>query len=132
MNKVFLIGRLTKDADIRVSGDTKVANFTIAVDRTFKNKDGEKETDFFPVVAWRKLAEITEKYTNKGSQVAIVGKLQQRYYTTSDGQNRTVIEILADELQLLDTKKKTAENQSESPTQGVMSGFDEVEIELPF
>ena len=132
MNKVFLIGRLTKDPDIRSAGDVKVANFTIAVDRTFKNKDGEKEADFFPVVAWRKLAEIIESYTAKGSQVAIGGKLQQRYYTTSDGQNKTVIEILVEDLQLLGSNKKTAQNQSESLNENPMDGFEEVELDLPF
>jgi len=79
LNRVILIGRLTKDPDIRnLPNGTPVANFTLAVDRPFKNQQGEKETDFIPIVVWRKQAENCAKYLTKGSQVAIDGRIQVR------------------------------------------------------
>ena len=69
-----MVGRLTRDPDVKyLQSGTAVANFTLAVDRTFKNKDGEREADFIPIVAWRKTAELCEKYLAKGSQVAVSG-----------------------------------------------------------
>ena len=72
LNKAILIGRLTKDPEVKyLQNGTPVASFTLAVDRTFKNKDGQKEADFIPIVAWRKTAELCGKYLTKGGQVAV-------------------------------------------------------------
>lgn len=140
MNKVVLIGRLTKDPDVKYfQGNTAVANFTLAVDRTYKNKDGEKEADFIPIVVWRKQAELCEKYLSKGSMVAIVGRIQTRSYDANDGSRRYVTEVVADEIQFLnsfssnrqDTPYKSASQPDEQF--GIpMDGFEEIDLDLPF
>ena len=86
MNKVFLIGRLTRDPELRYTGSNiPVASFTVAVNRTFTNAQGEREADFIPVVVWRKQAENVKNYLNQGSQVAIDGRIQTRSYDDTDG-----------------------------------------------
>lgn len=114
MNKVIIIGRLTKQPEIRQTQSGSVAaNFTLAVDRPFSNKDGNKEADFIPVVAWNKKAEVIGKYLDKGSKCAISGRIQTRSYTTDDGSKRYITEVFADEVEFLDSKQKTAQNQSD-------------------
>ena len=85
MNKVFLIGRLTRDPELRY---TAVASFSIAVNRNFTNQSGEREADFINIVVWRKQAENVKNYLTQGSQVAIDGRIQVRNYETEDGQKR--------------------------------------------
>ena len=121
MNKAILIGRLTRDPELRTaSNDISVTSFTIAVDRNFNNQQGEKETDFIPVVAWRKLADTCAKYLAKGRLVAVSGRMQVRSYEGKDGK-RYVTEVVADEVQFLER----AESKEK---------FTEVEdnVELPF
>lgn len=105
MNKVILIGRLTKEPDIRItpSGLT-VAHYTLAVDRKFK-KDGEPDADFIPCVAFGKPAEFTEKYLNKGAKIAICGRLQTRSYEDKYGQKKYVTEIIVDEQYFAESKR---------------------------
>jgi single-strand DNA-binding protein len=102
LNKAFLIGRLVRDPEMRVtlSGIT-VTRFTIAVDRIRKNENGEKQADFIRVVAWRRLGEICGEYLKKGKLVAVEGRLQLDTYE-KDGQRRSTAEIVADNLQMLD------------------------------
>ena len=101
MNRVFLIGRATKDVEIsKTNNDRSVAKFVIAVDRRFKNADGEKVADFINIVAWSKLAEICGKYIKKGKQVAVSGELQGRSYEVN-GEKKFITEIIADEIELL-------------------------------
>ena len=103
MNRVILIGRLTRDPEIRYTqSGIAVANFSLAVDRRFKNANGEKETDFINVVAWRKQAELIGEYLKKGFMTAVEGSLQMRKYQTREGENRTVYEVMADSVQFLD------------------------------
>ena len=86
MNKVFLIGRLTKDPELRyTSSNIPVARFTIAVNRTFANQSGEREADFINIVVWRKQAENVKNYIHQGSQVAIDGRIQTGSYDAQDG-----------------------------------------------
>ena len=86
MNKVFLIGRLTRDPELRyTSSNIAVATFSIAVDRNFSNAAGEREADFINIVVWRKQAENVKNYMHKGSQVAIDGRIQTRSYDDTDG-----------------------------------------------
>ncbi len=100
MNKVILIGRLTADPELRhTSNGHPVTNFTLAVDRKFSKSD---ETDFIPVVTWRRLAEICKEYLHKGKLVAIEGQLQTRSYEDKDGNRRKAFEVVADEMQMLD------------------------------
>lgn len=105
MNKVFLIGRLTRDPELRYTGsNTAVASFTVAVNRTFTNQAGEREADFIPVVVWRKQAENVKNYLAQGSQVAIDGRIQTRNYDAEDGSKRYVTEVVADNVEFLSSK----------------------------
>lgn len=107
-NNVTLIGRLTRDPEVRVTANTgtPVANFSIAVDRSYKDANGERGVDFFDCVAWRKLGEMIGQYMTKGRQVAVEGELQTRTYQAQDGTNRRVVEIICQDVQFLDSPKK--------------------------
>ena len=105
MNKVFLIGRLTRDPELRyTSSNIATATFSLAVDRNFTNQNGEREADFINIVVWRKQAENVKNYLTKGSQVAIDGRIQTRSYDGQDGQKRYVTEVVADNVQFLGTR----------------------------
>ena len=115
MNKVFLIGRLTRDPQLRyVPSGQPVANFTLAVDRSFKNSQGERETDFVDIVAWRKSAELATQYLSKGRLVAVEGRLQIRSYEAQDGTRRKVAEVVTDRIQFLDSKNGSGPRTEES------------------
>ncbi|TMI90246.1 MAG: single-stranded DNA-binding protein [Bacillati bacterium ANGP1] len=102
-NRIILIGRLTRDPELRyVPSGAPVANFTLAVDRPFRDQQGNRETDFIDIVAWRKLAEQVSQYMTKGRMVAVEGRLQLRSYETQDGQKRKVAEVVADGIRFLD------------------------------
>lgn len=105
MNKVVLIGRLTKDPELKfTSGSgTAVATFTLAVERRFK-KEGQQQADFVPIVVWGKTAENTSNYNNKGSLVAVAGRIETRSYEAKDGGRRYVTEVIAEEVKFLDSK----------------------------
>jgi single-strand DNA-binding protein len=114
MNNAIIIGRLTKAPEMRsTQSGTSVCSFTVAVDRRFKNQNGEKETDFIPVVVWRGLADNCGRYLSKGSQVGVSGRIQTRNYEAQDGSKRYITEIVADEVQFLSTKSK--EHDEEVP-----------------
>ena len=140
MNKVILIGRLTRDPEVKYfQGNTAVANFTLAVDRTFKNKDGEREADCIPIGVLRNQSKLCEKYLSKGSLVAIVGKLQVRSYDANDGRQRYVTEVVTDEIQFLNStsssRQDTPYRSAAQPDEqfGVpMDGFEEIDLDLPF
>jgi single-strand DNA-binding protein len=110
-NRIILIGRLTRDPELRyVPSGAPVANFTLAVDRPFRDQQGNRETDFIDIVAWRKLAEQVSQYMTKGRMVAVEGRLQLRSYETQDGQKRKVAEVVADGIRFLDRgRQATAE-----------------------
>ncbi len=103
MNKVVLIGRLTKDPELKFTPGTgtAVATFTVAVDRRF-SKDGQREADFIPVVVWGKQAESTANYMSKGKLIGISGRIQTRSYDAKDGSKRYVTEVVAEEVQFLE------------------------------
>ena len=108
MNKVFLIGRLTRDPELRYTGNnTAVATFSIAVNRNFANQAGEREADFINIVVWRKQAENVKNYLTQGSQVAIDGRIQTRTYDGQDGQKRYVTEVVADNVEFLGSKNSS-------------------------
>lgn len=105
MNKVFLIGRLTRDPELRyTSSNLPVATFSLAVNRNFTSQSGEREADFINIVVWRKQAENVKNYLTQGSQVAIDGRIQTRTYDGEDGKKRYITEVVADNVQFLDTK----------------------------
>lgn len=105
MNKVVLIGRLTKDPELRYTqGGTAVANFTLAVNRRFANQSGEREADFVNCVAWQKAAEFVANYFHKGQQMALEGRLQVSSYDGNDGQRRWKTEIVAEHIEFCGSK----------------------------
>ncbi len=107
LNRVILIGRSTREPELRFTGSgTAVANFSIAVDRSFLNARGERETDFIRIVVWRKLAETCANYMGKGRLIAVEGRLQVRTYQAADGQNRTATEVVADTVRFLDRSRE--------------------------
>ena len=115
INKVVLIGRSTKDAELRNTTTGKsVSTFTLAVDRDFKNAQGERDADFIPCVAWGKLAEICERYITKGKQVAVAGRIQTRNYEDKNGQRRYITEIIVSDMQLLGSRQD-AQQQPQAP-----------------
>ncbi len=102
LNRVVLVGNLTRDPELRATPNGyTVANFGIAVNRIRANKQGEKEADFFTIITWNKLADICGQYLKKGSPVAIEGRLQSRSWETSEGQKRSTVEVVADNVQFL-------------------------------
>lgn len=105
MNKVILIGRLTKDVELRTAGDTHVAGFTLAVNRPYTDKDGNRPADFINCVAWKNTAEFVAKYFEKGSQIGIVGSINTRTYD-KDGQRVYVTEVVISEVHFVGDKKK--------------------------
>lgn len=114
MNKVILVGRLCRDPDLKnTTTGRSVATFTLAVDRRFKNKDGQKEADFVPIVVWGKQAEFAGQYLSKGSQIGVSGRLQVRSYDAQDGQRRYVTEVVADEINFISTKPKEVSGRSQ-------------------
>ena len=105
MNKVILIGRLTRDPELRtIASGNATTSFTIAVNRNFTNQNGEREADFINCVAWRKQAENVAKYCTKGSQVAVEGRIQTRNYDAQDGTKRYVTEVIADNVTFLSSR----------------------------
>jgi single-strand DNA-binding protein len=107
LNRIVLIGRLTKDVDLRFTTTGKpTANFTLAVDRPYRNQQGEKEADFIPVVVWNKLAEHCANYIGKGRLVAVDGRLQIRSYEGQDGQRKYITEVVAETVKFLDRAKE--------------------------
>lgn len=102
MNRVVLIGRLTRDPELRTTtGGVSNCTFSIAVNRNFKNKEGNIDADFFNIVVWRKQAENVSKYCSKGTQVCVEGRLQSRSYEAQDGTKRYVTEVIADSVEFL-------------------------------
>ena len=124
MNKIILIGRMTKDIEIRYTQNQReVGNFDLAVNRNYKSANGEYDTDFFKCIAWGNLAKTIHTYTSKGSQIAIEGRVENRTYQANGGTNRYVTEVVVEGMQLLDSKKNNTTNNQEE----IYSGED-----LPF
>lgn len=132
MNKVFLIGNLTKDPELKTTPNgNSVCTFSMAVQRGFGEK---KQTDFLNIVTWRGLADICAKYLRKGKQVAVVGSIATRSYEAADGGKRYVTEIIADDTQFLGSKQ-SGENANESNEENedeIMLYSADDDEELPF
>jgi single-strand DNA-binding protein len=112
MNRVTLMGRLTKEPELRYTNTSgkAISNFTIAVERKFGKSDGEKITDFLPIVSWEKLAEFSSEYFKKGMRVVVVGRVQVRTWDDENNIRHYMTEIVADELFFADSKKSYGEN----------------------
>lgn len=139
LNNLTLVGRMTKDAEVKqTSSGQLVASFTLAVNRNFKNQNGEREADFINCVAWRKTAEIIGDYTSKGSLIGVTGRIQTRNYENQQGHRVYVTEVIAEQVALLESKN-SQQNQSaqpdfgrnESPFEKPMS-MDIDDSDLPF
>ena len=104
INRVVLVGRLTRDPELRKTINSAVASFTIAVDNRLKGPNGEKTTSFIPCVAWNQQAENTVKFVRKGSLVGVEGRLNQRTYDSKDGRKVQIIEVICDTVQFLEPK----------------------------
>ena len=123
MNKVVLVGRLTKDPELKFAQGTgtAIATFTVAVNRRFK-REGQPEADFIPIVVFGKQAEATANYMRKGSQVGVSGNIQTRNYVDKDSNKKYVTEVIADEVHFMDSKGKDNNSSSSNSNQGDYSG----------
>ena len=131
MNKFLCICRLTKDVELNTTNNgTAVAKFSIAVDRKFKDQDGNKQTDFFNCVAWKSLAETLGKFCKKGSKIFLSGEVQNRSYEDSSGTKKYITEIIANEVEFLDSKKDSNDNEEKQSTTIKIEPVDD--SDLPF
>lgn len=134
MNKCMLIGRLTRDPEVRAAGETSVARFSLAVDRRFK-KDGEQTADFINCVAFGKTAEFVEKYAHKGTKFAVEGRIQTGSYTNKDGQKVYTTDVVVEQLEFAESKGSATDNAANSNTStdtSFMNITDDISEELPF
>lgn len=123
MNTVQLVGRLTRDVELRfTSSGTAVGSFTIAVNRNFTNQQGEREADFISCVIWRKAAENLANFTRKGSLIAIDGRLQTRSYDNQQGQRVYVTEVVVNNFDLLESRSVTEQRSVSSPNTNHQAG----------
>ncbi|MGN0748726.1 MAG: single-stranded DNA-binding protein [Christensenellales bacterium] len=114
MNKVFLVGNLTKDPELSTTTNgISVCRFSLAVSRRYVGASGERETDFINIVVWRGQAENCHKYLKKGSKCGIVGTLQTRSYDAQDGSKRYVTEVVADEVEFISTRNSDGSSKQE-------------------
>lgn len=120
MNKVFLIGNLTRDPELSTTGGgISICRFSIAVNRAYTNGDGERQTDFFNCTAWRGLAEAVARYTRKGNKVAVTGSVQVSNYEDNDGIKRIAVNIIAQDVEFLSQKStKSDEDFYDDPHNG--------------
>lgn len=122
MNKIFLIGNLTRDPELtETSGGVKICRFTIAVNRNYAASDGERKTDFFNCVAWRGLAETVARFSRKGNKVAVSGSVELRNYEDSQGIKRTGIDVVAQDVEFL-TPKGSGGDDFDAPAPSHNSG----------
>lgn len=122
LNKIIIMGRLTRDPELRRTGSgTAVTSFSLASDRDFKGQNGEKETDFVDVVAWRATAEFVSKYFTKGRMAVVEGRLQLRDWTDKDGNKRRSAEVVADNVYFGDSKRDDAPAYN-APAYGAPTG----------
>lgn len=135
LNRVILIGRLTKDPDLRFTpAGVAVAQFTLAVDRPFTNQSGQREADFIPIVAWRQLGETCANYLRKGRLAAVEGRIQTRHYDNSEGRRVYVTEVVADNVRFLEPPggRDNSGFREESPDYGRGQGYRADSNQDPF
>ena len=141
MNKVFLIGNLTRGPELTTTASgVSVCRFAIAVNRNYASADGERQTDFFNVTAWRDLGERVAQYQHKGSKVAVIGSIQMRNYEDNQGVRRTAVDVIAQDVEFLSPKGSNAEDgssdaaPSRAPSQRkkpVLQAFED-DSDIPF
>lgn len=137
MNKIILLGRLTREPEVKVtSSDKTTTTFGLAVDRPFKNRDGKTEADFINIVTWNKTAEVAGNYLHKGERCLVEGRLQIRSYEGKDGQKHYVTEVIADRAEFIE-KRNSSGTQAVAPKEdaGTMGSFGSemsFDEEVPF
>ena len=118
INNLTLIGRLTKDVELKyTSANQAVAQFTLAVNRTFKNANGERESDFINCVIWRKSAENFANWAKKGALIGVTGRIQTRNYENQQGQRVYITEVIAENFQMLESRNQQQAQQQAQPQQ---------------
>lgn len=134
MNKVFLVGRITRDPELKyTTSNVAVVSFSVAINRTFQNAQGEYEADFINCVAWRRQAENLARFVRKGQQIGIDGRLQTRNYQTPQGETRYVTEVVCDNIQFLETKSSNEPLDIQEDDPFLESAMDIAsEDDLPF
>lgn len=142
INRVVLVGRLTRDPELRkTNAGSSVCSFTIAVDNLQKNPDGTKGTSFIPCTCWNQTADLASKYTRKGSLVGVEGRLNQRTYQRQDGSRASVLEVICDSVQFLEPKSATEDGAvnapkfDDTPVQDDGKNLDQLDLpddDLPF
>lgn len=133
MNKAILMGRLTRDPELKkTTNQISVATFSIAVDRKYKNQNGEKQTDFFNCVAWRNTAEFIAKYFHKGSKILVTGEIQNRSHDDKDGVKRYVTEIIVDDGEFCESKQSEPSQGAPIEPGYTVSAGDDPGDALPF
>ena len=116
MNKVILVGRLTKDPEVKnTSSQVPFCNFTIAVDRRFKDQNGQRQADFINCVAWRQTAQFIANYFRKGARIGVVGSLQSRSYDDNNGQKRYVTEVVVEEAEFVESANSNRQDAPAAP-----------------
>ena len=140
MNKVFLIGNLTRDPELtETASGVPVCHFSIAVNRNYQSQDGERQTDFFNCTAWRSMAETIARYTKKGKKVSVVGSVQLRNYEDNQGVKRTAVDIICQDVEFLSPRENddSFDDVSEAPRQStpkrkpVLQAMDD-DSDIPF
>lgn len=135
INRVVLVGRMTRDPELRRTQGDAVTSFTLAVNRNYTSRDGQQQADFINCVVWRKPAENVERYCSKGSLVGVEGRIQTRSYDNSQGQKVYVVEVICDSVQFLETRAARERAQSQPQMQQNNDNFYDmktVELEKEF
>ncbi len=134
MNKVILIGNLTRDPETRtVSSGATCCAFTLAVNRRHANAQGQREADFFNVTAWQQLGELCQKYLAKGRKVCVEGSIQMRTYEGQNGVKRLAVDVIADSVEFLSSSQTAQTPPPAPPAFSAQNGFTQVDDdELPF
>lgn len=130
MNKFVAIGNLTRDPELSsTNSGISVCRFSIAVQRRFSSNDGERQTDFFNVTAWRGLADNVAKYCKKGNKIAVTGSIQMRQYEAQDGTKRTAVDVMAEDVEFLTPKPQ--ENEAAPKKKPALEAFED-DSDIPF
>lgn len=132
MNRVILIGRLTRDPDVRHTGETMVARYTLAVDRGYKAQDGQATADFISCVAFGKRAEFAEKYLQKGTKIAVVGSVRTGSYKDKEGRTIYTTDVSVDSHEFVESRKEKEQEPPSQTDDGFVHVPEGIDEELPF
>ncbi|MDO5549419.1 MAG: single-stranded DNA-binding protein [Eubacteriales bacterium] len=133
LNKAILMGRLTREPELRYTpNNTPVVTFSLAVERNYASKGQERQTDFIDIVAWRRTAEFVSQWFTKGMMAVVVGSIQSRRWQDKNGNNRTSIEVIADEVMFGESKRSRESNNGGYQDNGYQGGYSNSEFtEIP-